>query len=115
MPSIAGPRGVVALALLVLVGCSPAPRQAAEQAAGAPAARATPKRLTAVIMGDPPHFAGRFNPSIGSVPGLDAIEEMVNAGMANFDGQSALRAQLAETVPSLENGLWKLFPDGRME
>jgi len=66
-------------------------------------------------MGDPPHFAGRFNPSIGSVPGLDALEEMVNAGMANFTDQGALRPQLAEAVPGLDNGLWKLLADGRME
>jgi peptide/nickel transport system substrate-binding protein len=69
----------------------------------------------AVIMGDPPHFAGRYNPSLGSVPGLDGIEEMVNAGMANFNQEGALRPQLAEAVPSLDNGLWKLLPDGRME
>jgi len=66
-------------------------------------------------MGDPPHFAGRFNPSIGSVPGLDTLEELVNAGLANFDAEGAPRAQLAEAVPSLDNGLWKLLPDGRME
>jgi peptide/nickel transport system substrate-binding protein len=70
--------------------------------------------VTAVIMGDPPHFAGRFNPSIGSVPGLDVMEEMLNAGMANFS-HDGLRPQLAEAVPSVENGLWKLLPDGRME
>ena len=25
------------------------------------------------------------------------------------------RALIAETVPSVENGLWRLFPDGKME
>src|SRR5207253_1830903 len=29
------------------------------------------------------------------------------------DGTRA--AQLAESVPSIENGMWKIFPDGRME
>ncbi len=66
-------------------------------------------------MGDPPHFAGRFNPSIGSVPGLDVLEELMNAGTANFDTEGTLRPQLAEAVPSLDNGLWTVFPDGRME
>jgi peptide/nickel transport system substrate-binding protein len=104
------------LILVLLLGCQPVPRPVSEQAqeSGVPAA-AGQKRGTAVIMGDPSHFAGRFNPSIGSVPGLDALEEMVNAGTANFDREGALRPQLAEAVPSVENGLWKLLPDGRME
>ncbi len=116
MQSTAGPHSILALALIaLLVGCQPAPRPASEPAGNAPMSSSAPKRLTAVTMGDPPHFAGRFNPSIGSVPGLDTLEEMVNAGMANFSNQGALRPQLAEAVPSLDNGLWKLLPDGRME
>src|SRR6266508_787494 len=116
MQSTAGPHSILALALIaLLVGCQPAPRPASEPAGNAPMSSSAPKRLTAVTMGDPPHFAGRFNPSIGSVPGLDTLEEMVNAGMADFSNQGALRPQLAEAVPSLDNGLWKLLPDGRME
>ncbi|MBM2811885.1 MAG: hypothetical protein HW416_2644 [Chloroflexi bacterium] len=47
-------------------------------------------------------------------PGVDAVEDLVNAGLANFDNTGRLRPQLAEAVPSIENGLWQLFPDGRM-
>ncbi len=117
MRSTTGPQGILALALIVLLmGCQPPPRVTPESPGGGTVpSPATPKRVMAVIMGDPPHFAGRFNPSIGSVPGLDVLEEMVNAGMANFNDEGALRPQLAEAVPSLDNGLWKLFPDGRME
>ena len=109
-------RGILPLALIVfLVGCQPAARPTPESPSSAAPGSTAPKRVAAVIMGDPSHFEGRFNPSIGSVPGLDTLEEMVNAGMANFTDQGALRAQLAEAVPSLDNGLWKLLPDGRME
>jgi len=110
-------RSVLGLALVVLlVGCQQGPRAGSELPTDVGAVvSTTPRRATAVIMGDPSHFAGRFNPSIGSVPGLDVLEEMVNAGTANFDREGALRPQLAEAVPSLENGLWKLLPDGRME
>src|SRR6266513_1707750 len=103
--------------ILVLTSCqTPSARPTTDSTSGAALpAQAAPKRVTAVIMGDPPHFEGRFNPSIGSVPGLDVLEEMVNAGMANFTDQGALRPQLAEAVPSLDNGMWKLLPDGRME
>ncbi len=111
-------RGLLAFVLvLVLIGCQQAPTRGGSGSPGSAAApaQAAPKRATAVVMGDPPHFAGRFNPSIGSTPGLWELEEMMNAGMANFDQEGALRPQLAEAVPSLENGLWKVFPDGRME
>jgi peptide/nickel transport system substrate-binding protein len=112
-------RAILALALVVvLVGCQAPPRAAPDSpsgGAGAAPASGAPKRATMVIMGDPPHFAGRYNPSIGSVPGLDVLEEMINAGMANFNHEGELRPQLAEAVPTIENGLWKVLPDGRME
>ncbi|MPZ15628.1 MAG: hypothetical protein GEU73_14605 [Chloroflexi bacterium] len=82
---MSSPLGIPALvAILLLVGCQ-APPQTQAPSEGPVHATGAPKRVTAVIMGDPPHFAGRFNPSIGSVPGLDVLEEMLNAGMANFD------------------------------
>jgi peptide/nickel transport system substrate-binding protein len=39
----------------------------------------------------------------------------MHAGLAIEDAAGVSRPQLAEAVPSLENGLWELFPDGRME
>jgi peptide/nickel transport system substrate-binding protein len=51
----------------------------------------------------------------GSANGIDALENLVSAGAVSRDGTDALRPQLADTVPSLENGLWRLLPDGRME
>src|SRR5262245_53654951 len=36
-------------------------------------------------------------------------------GLAHADWVNDRRPQLAETIPSVENGLWKLLPDGRME
>ncbi len=43
------------------------------------------------------------------------IASIVHGGFAMDDDQLQLHAQLAEAVPTLENGLWKLLPDGRME
>ncbi|MBM2812048.1 MAG: hypothetical protein HW416_2807 [Chloroflexi bacterium] len=43
------------------------------------------------------------------------IQPLVQSGLTVRDGQSARHPVLAETVPSLENGFWKLLPDGRME
>jgi len=41
---------------------------------------------------------------------------MVHAGLADIAiRRVAVAPRLAEAVPSIENGLWKVFPDGRME
>jgi peptide/nickel transport system substrate-binding protein len=46
---------------------------------------------------------------------IDAVEELATAGAVHNTEKGALLPQLAEAVPSIENGLWKVFPDGRME
>ncbi|HEY3117215.1 MAG TPA: hypothetical protein VGK54_10785 [Chloroflexota bacterium] len=79
-----------------------------------------PKRLTVGIFEVPFALNGVVNatyPGIsgGSVRGIRYVEPMVSSMMTVPDGQGVLHAQLAEAVPSLENGLWRLFPDGRME
>src|SRR5687767_1939674 len=40
---------------------------------------------------------------------------MLHAGLGIEDHQGTLRPQLAEAIPSIENGQWKVHPDGRME
>src|SRR5581483_8068577 len=50
-----------------------------------------------------------------TVPGAGTIEQLVNAGLGDVDGDGKIRPQLAEAIPSTENGLWKLLPDGQME
>jgi peptide/nickel transport system substrate-binding protein len=49
------------------------------------------------------------------VGGLNEIEDMVSAGLAHLDQSINLQPQLAEAVPTVENGLWQLKPDGGME
>jgi peptide/nickel transport system substrate-binding protein len=48
-------------------------------------------------------------------PGFDSLEELVSAGLVNVDDRGQVQPQLGETAPTVENGLWKVFPDGRME
>jgi peptide/nickel transport system substrate-binding protein len=74
---------------------------------------ATPKKVTAGILGQVPTFYQVLNPA--GVRGGDALEQLVNGGLTQWDGQGALMPQLGEAVPTLENGLWRLHPDGRME
>ncbi|HEY3118510.1 MAG TPA: ABC transporter substrate-binding protein [Chloroflexota bacterium] len=51
----------------------------------------------------------------GGTPGVAETERILNAGLAVIDDAQALHAQLSEALPSTDNGLWKVFPDGRME
>ncbi len=74
-------------------------------------AAATPKRLTAAILTD----LYSFGPRGGAVPGKDNVLGLLHAGLANADETMMSRARLAEDVPSVANGLWKLLPNGRME
>jgi len=108
---------VLVMATLV-VGCAAPQPSARTEGAAAEAPKPTgPKRITVVAMGEPPTLSTKVNTSGagGVVPGADALEELVNAGLVHLDPKGNLLPQLAEAVPSLENGLWKLLPDGRME
>ena len=45
---------------------------------------------------------------------LDTLQELLHVGLVTSDSRGRLEARLAEVVPSLDNGLWELFPDGTM-
>lgn len=112
----------MAMAAVVIVtilgGCraQPAPGGSAagddSSGAGVPTDPAT-KRVLAAIRGAPASLV--LTKTASSVAGLDGLELLVHAGLTQFTDQDAVRPQLAEAVPSLENGLWKVLPDGRME
>lgn len=109
--------------LLALVGCAgSSSTPVSPRGSGLPEGGRTsaPKRLTVGIFEVPFALNGVVNatyPGItgGSVRGIRYVEPMVSAMVTVPDGQGVLRAQLAESVPTLESGLWKLLPDGRME
>jgi len=115
--------GPVLCGLIVLTlaagGCAPPTPGAgpAGRGEGADGLRTSaPKHVLAAIRGAPISLAQRrTQPTTGSVPGLDAIEQLLSAGLVNINDRDTVLPQLAEEVPSLENGLWRLFPDGRME
>ena len=124
MRALARPANGILLGFLIgaaLLGCAPSSRSGLLEAQRDPGDRAAnlapPKRISAVMMGDPPTLTGASSASgtAGSTPGLDTLEELITAGLANFTADGSLRPQLAEAVPALENGLWRLEPDGRME
>ncbi|MEA2639239.1 MAG: peptide/nickel transport system substrate-binding protein, partial [Chloroflexota bacterium] len=110
---------VLIAALLAMSACAPATQpgggsSTGNGAASAPQAPATPKRVVAAIPGSPTNFYQKFNLS-STIRGVEELEELVNSGFSILDAQGHSQARLAEQVPTLDNGLWKLLPDGTME
>ncbi len=110
---------LVVIMAIVAGGCAPAgpPSQAGSEAGAVSQGQrpAGPNRVTASIMGEPASLVARANSTQISPPGASVLEQLVNASLAEVNGSGALQPLLAEAVPSVENGLWKLLPDGRME
>ncbi len=111
-------RASLVLAAVALVACTAPTSQEAtgQRTAGADtgARSAGPKRVTVAIRGEPRTISTKIDSS-PSVPGGADVETMLHAGTTLTDADGKLRPQLAEAVPSVENGLWTLAPDGRME
>src|SRR5687768_9626610 len=95
---------------LVLASCAPASGPTGT-GSGSQTAPRVAKRIVAGIIGSPPNFARVLNPS--GTRGGDALEQLVNSGLTQLDGEGELIAQLAEGVPSVTTGSWVLHPDGR--
>jgi peptide/nickel transport system substrate-binding protein len=71
----------------------------------------------ATILGDPRTLRNTVNAAggAGQAPGVDTVEELLTVGLVTLDGKGQLHPRLVEAVPTVENGLWRVFPDGRME
>jgi peptide/nickel transport system substrate-binding protein len=102
------------LAILVLTGCAAPPGQGGSAGEASSPKPAGPTRLVAAVHGVHSTLQSRIA-AANRRPGYDVLEELVSAGLANVDGSGKLRPQLAEHVPSLENGMWRVFSDGTME
>lgn len=110
-----------AIAMIALAGCGEVPSPGGAQRAGdggpadEPAAKSrsfTPKRLKIGILSNLPSPSNRLS---APLTGGTEIEQAVSAGLVAVDDRRQLRPQLAEAMPTVENGLWQLLPDGRME
>jgi peptide/nickel transport system substrate-binding protein len=121
MPGITGlGRAIVLLTVALLAAGCLAPAPSGREVAAGPRegqGEVARKRVVAAIRGMPASMVQQRTqpPGVGSIPGLDALEELVHAGLTRYDGAESLVAQLAEAVPTVENGLWRVLPDGRME
>ncbi|HLE57505.1 MAG TPA: ABC transporter substrate-binding protein [Rhodothermia bacterium] len=114
-PTWGGRRVALILLLLALaaVACA-APAGGPSRSQPAESVPVAPKRMIAAITGDPHTFSNKLNPQT-NVPGIDRVEELINMGLTRRDNRNGFLPGIADAVPSIENGLWKLTADGRME
>jgi peptide/nickel transport system substrate-binding protein len=108
--------GALAFVVVVTSACAAgAPGTSAPAAAPAvPSAPQTPKVLTIGIATELGSF-GDFAGGGGSGGGCGDCRLFANDHLTELRPDGVVEARLAAEVPSLENGLWKLNPDGSMD
>jgi peptide/nickel transport system substrate-binding protein len=102
--------------LLGLTGCAP-PGSRDSSSSGAQPTSAS-KHIVAGVFSSPAGLHEELTNPTGapsSVPGLQELFQLVNGTLTYLDRQSERHPWLAESVPTTDNGLWTVFPDGRME
>jgi len=104
----------VSLAVLCILGCASTDIPRTPSAAELSQRGVAPKKLIAAILSEAPALSER-RALQGRGAGTDELGQLVNAALVRGDDQGNAHAELAEAVPTLENGLWRVFPDGRME
>jgi peptide/nickel transport system substrate-binding protein len=108
--------GIIGLVTLVLGACAAPPSAGSGAGDSGSVKPAAFKRIAAVIRSSPPSIvAQRTNRGGGSFRGLDGVEQLTNAGLSYVKAGGVRAAQLAEAVPNVENGLWQVLSDGRMQ
>src|SRR5438132_1600567 len=106
--------GTVLLAIASIASACAGPGSALGPSSNPQPQRAALKRITAGIPSDPPILYNKLN--VGGVGGQgNALQDLVHVGLTTYDIQRTLQPRLASSVPSLENGQWRLAPDGHME
>ncbi len=73
-----------------------------------------PVRITLAFRGVPTTFREDLNRTAGA-QSVGDLQELMHVGLANEQELRELHAELAESLPTIENGGWRLLPDGRME
>lgn len=109
------PPFVILLLATLAAACAPPPA-GGSQTIGDGARPAAPKRIVAAMRGVPLALYDPLTSSGGGQqPGSAEMSGLANLGLAVEDSSGVRRPMLAETTPSVDNGLWRVFPDGRME
>src|SRR5205814_8515917 len=102
---------LLGIVIVPLIGCT-GPAQSGARSAEVPVQPAGPKRVIAAVVGEHPQIISKF---LRTLQGAEAVEASVASGLSIRDYKGELHPQLAEAVPTVENGLWKLNADSSMD
>jgi len=103
-----------------IVGCAVPPNRTDSAQAPGSAAQGESgrtKRIVVAIAGDLPVLTNRVIRAVAAftTPGGSEVEDLITDGLSDLDGGDVPQPKLAEAVPSSENGLWRILPDGKTE
>src|SRR5436309_1705432 len=102
--------GIVGLAVIALIGCTPAARAPGTESQPAPQAAPHESHVLNIVMRVEPFDitdSGSSRNNIGRA--------VFGASLVHLDRNEVPYGVLAESVPQLNTETWKLLPDGRME
>lgn len=108
---------VCSLALLMLAAaCAPAQPTGQRPAATGDEGAAGPKRLVGAIRGNPKFVSAALNRGGGGrIDGAPELGGLTSSGLSVQEPSGQFVHLLAERLPTLQNGLWRLLPNGGME
>jgi peptide/nickel transport system substrate-binding protein len=104
----------IVLLPLTLAACARPPSPRAESETQAGAASAEPQGQGRKHIAIATFREMDFLPN-NSFPGSPDVRTLVNPGLSVLDPGGTQQPLLTDVIPSVDNGLWKLLPDGRME
>jgi ABC-type transport system substrate-binding protein len=100
---------------LLLSACAEPARQTGPSGESQPQRTAAKKKVVAALRGDPPVLNAKLGRAgAGRVYGVQESEKLMHVGLLLKDDRGEFLPALAEAIPTVENGLWRVLPDGKM-
>jgi len=96
------------------MACAPTSSPAGQGAAPVEQRSQAPKVLTVGLLRQPATLEG-FTGEGGTAGGAGFARFVIHDHLTVMDDRDVARAQLAVEIPSLEQGTWRVSPDGTME
>ncbi len=100
------------LAIAVTACAAPPTRQTTETRPDTGQSNRAPKRLVATTLSEIRVFILAEN---FAVAGKAETQSLAHQGLSALDENQVMVPRLGEAIPTVENGLWTVLPDGRME
>jgi len=112
-PSILGVFALLMTGALVLLSCAPAP--SARDSAGSTSGTTPPKTLRMAMQSQNEPASPAMHGGVGA--GSPALEHyfIFHGNLTAFDSQRNVVPRIAEKVPAIDDGDWRILPTGGME